>query len=72
MYNFLEQRTKEKNTSSEEFSVAPKATQYNTKHDSSKETFLPVDKAFLETIFSLRIIKQSKINPRTLDFFKNN
>lgn len=38
MYNFLEQRTKEKNTSSEDVSVAPKATQYHTKHDSSKET----------------------------------
>lgn len=38
MYNFLEQRTKEKNTSSEDVSVAPKATQYYTKHDSSKET----------------------------------
>lgn len=36
MYNFLEQRTKEKNTSSEEVSVAPKATQYNTTHDSSE------------------------------------
>lgn len=36
MYNFLEQRTKEKNTYSEEVSVAPQATQYNATHDSSK------------------------------------
>lgn len=60
MYNFLEQRTKEKkkNTSSEGVSVAPKATQYNTKHENSKETFLPLDKAFSETILFLRTIKQ--------------
>lgn len=58
MYNFLEQRTKVKNTSNEEVSVAPKATQYNKKHDNSKETFLPLGKAFSEAILFLRIIKQ--------------
>lgn len=58
MYNFLEQRTKEKNTSSEEVSVAPKAIQFHTKHERSKETFLPLDNAFLETILFLRIIEQ--------------
>lgn len=38
MYIFLEQRTKEKNTSNTEVSVASMAIQYNTTHDSSEGT----------------------------------
>lgn len=38
MYIFLEQRTKEKNTSNAEVSVASVAIQYKTTHDSAEGT----------------------------------
>lgn len=70
MYNFQEQRTKEKNTSREEVSVASKATQYNAKHDSSKATFLPLKEGIFRDYPLLENHKTS--SSQTLDFSKNN